>query len=251
VADVLPVNFDERFSACFAEHIWPLLCPGSSRKAFSATEPLRLLAHNLDFWLPYLDLAAQELVRSWGRTRVEDERQQKKIEKVRGMPKPPEYPEYTVERPLHGGYIWSGEEEAWEVTRRVVELADESGKLRGIIDAVRSHRVEDDFSSKWSPAKEDFERKLYRKRSKTRVTFVELDDTIPVYGPDSEVELDRKLFWEDLIALLDPKERHVVVLLRSGHTQSEIAAALGYQNHSPISKALKRILRKAQRLLGS
>lgn len=251
VAKVLPTDFDDRFSACFAQYIWPLLSPGSSLGAFSSVEPLRLLAHNLDFWLPFVDLAAQERVRSWGRTTVKDDRIRRKIEEVRSHPRPPDYPDFTVERPLYGGYVWSGEEEAWDVTRRVVELADCRGKLRGIVDAVRSHRVEDDFSSKWSHAKEDFERKLYRKRSKVRVSFVELDERIPVYGPDSEVEFDRRIFWEDFLALLDAKERHVIVLLRSGHTQSEIASALGYESHSPVSKALSRICRKAERLLDS
>ncbi len=249
VYKVLPPSFDERFSACFAEHVWPLLCSGSSLKSFSMNEPIRLLAHNLNFWLPFVDLAAQERVRGWGRTRVEDSRQQKKLARARSMSKPAGYPQHTVERPLFGGYVWSGATEAWEVTRRMVELADEHGKLRGIIDAVRSHRVQDDFSSKWSLAKEDFERKLFRKRARTRVSFVELDDTIPVYGPDSEVEWDRRIFWEDFLAFLDPKERHIVVLLRSGHTQSDIASLLGYANHSPVSKALKRICRKAERLL--
>ncbi len=245
--NVLPADFDQRLSACFAEYIWPLLCPGSPPSAFAPTEPIRLLAHNVDFWLPYVDCVAQERVRSMGRTLIKDDKQQETLEKARAIPTSSEYPEYTVERPLFGGYVWSGEEDAWDATQRLVEIADQKGKLRGILDAVRSHRVADDFSSKWSLAKEDFERKLYRKRSKTRVSFVELDDTIPVHGPDSEV--DREIFWEDFLALLDRKERHVIVCLRSGHTQSEIAASLGYETHSPVSKALARIRQKAKRLL--
>jgi len=130
----------------------------------------------------------------------------------------------------------------------MVNTADSSGKLRAIIDAVQSNRVEDDFSDKWSFAKEDFERKLYRKRSKVKVSFVELDNTLPVHGPESEVH--EKLLWEDFLALLKPKERHIVVCLRSGITNlKEISEKLGYANHTPVSKALKKIREKAAKYL--
>jgi hypothetical protein len=142
-----------------------------------------------------------------------------------------------------------GEEEAWQATCEMVEAADEGGKLRAIIEAVRSHRVQDDFSDRWSWAKEDFERKLYSKRSKSKVTFVELEDTIPMHGADKE--LDENLLWDDVLALVEPKDRRVVVCLRSGMTRvSEIATLLGYANHSAVSKKLARIRERARPLLG-
>jgi len=130
------------------------------------------------------------------------------------------------------------------LTQEIIETADKNGNLRAIIDAVRSYRVEEDFSARWSYAREDFEQKLYHKRSKIKVSFVELDDTIPVLGPESKVH--ENLIWEDFLALLDPKERRIVVLLRNGESKlSEIAKLFGYTNHSPISKALSRIRQKA------
>jgi hypothetical protein len=155
----------------------------------------------------------------------------------------------SVEAPLMGGTIWLGEEEALEVTQLLIDEADRKGKLRAIFDALQSDAIEDDFSSRWSAAKEDFERKLYRKRSKIRVTFVELDETIPVHGIDTEVH--DNIFWENFIALLDQKERRILVLLRNGLTQSEIAKNLGYATHSPVSKALARIRTRAKRILDS
>lgn len=93
-------------------------------------------------------------------------------------------------------------------------------------------------------AREDFERKLHSKRSKVQVRFVELTDTIPVQGPETEV-IDG-LMYGDFLALLDPRERQVVVLLRSGITKlDEIASLMGYKNHSPVSKRLARIREKA------
>lgn len=119
----------------------------------------------------------------------------------------------------------------------MVEAADAGGRLRAIVDAVRSNRVEDDFSDRWSYAREDFGRKLYHKRNKVRVRFVELTDTIPVQGPETEVE--GNLVVGDFLALLDQRERQIVVLLCSGYTKvGEVASILGYKNHSPVSKYL-------------
>jgi hypothetical protein len=206
---------------------------------------VRLLAHSLDFWLPHVDEAARELALSVDRC-AHDEKTRAKLNDIESDPTD----EFTIERPRYGATLWSGEDEAWEVTKRVVELADRRGQLRGLLDAVRSHRVQDDFSPLWSYAKEDFERKLYSKRSKVKVSFVELDDTIPIHGPDSEVH--DNLIWQDLMTLVDEKDRRVVVCLRNGITKrSEISTMLGYANHSPISKALARIQRKAKLLFGS
>jgi hypothetical protein len=78
------------------------------------------------------------------------------------------------------------------------------------------------------------------------VTFVELDETEPVHAPTSELHED--LLWEDFMVLLTPKERRIVVCLKNGVTHAtEISKALGYANHSAVSKTLKRIRQKALR----
>ena len=147
--------------------------------------------------------------------------------------------------PRAGGDLWRGEAEAAEVLQWTVDEADADGRLRGILEAVRSNRVEDDFSEHWSYAREDFERKLYRKRSKVKVRFVELTDTIPVQGPGTD--LDANLVFADFLALLDRQEQQVVILLQSGVTKvGEVASILGYKNHSPVSKRLTRIRMKAE-----
>ena len=59
-----------------------------------------------------------------------------------------------------------------------------------------------------------------------RVRFVELTDTIPVQSPETEVE--GSLVVGDFLALLDERERQIVVLLRSGYTKlGEVASVLG------------------------
>ena len=112
-------------------------------------------------------------------------------------------------RPLKGGHLWIGEDEALEAAHELVDAADEHGALRGIIDAVKSNRIQDDFSSVWSFEREDFERKMHRKRSKVKVVFVEMPDTVPVYSEDTEVH--ERLLWGDFMTLLDAKERRIAV----------------------------------------
>lgn len=150
--------------------------------------------------------------------------------------------------PRAGGPIWMGKSEAAEKVAETVEAADGPGSLRAILEAVRSHRVADDFSAQWSHAREDFERKLYRKRNKVQVRFIELTDTVPVQGPESEI-LGR-LVTNDFLALLDSQQREIVILLASGYRQHEIAEQLGYANHSPIAKKLARIRREAEQFFG-
>jgi hypothetical protein len=182
-------------------------------------------------------------MRSFGRREIAagDRRVASRLKKKLG-------PQFDVEAPLYHSDAWRGKTEAWQATSEMVNVADSTGRLRAIIDAVRSHRIEDDFSDKWSYAKEDFERKLYSKRSKCRVSFVELTDTIPVHGPDKEV--DDNLIWDDLLAIVEPKDRRVVICLRSGTTRvKEISETLGYANHSAVSKKLARIRAVARKLL--
>ncbi len=237
-------DFDDRVAKALASHLWPYLNSGTRIHAFSKDDPIVLLAHNLNFWLPCIYKVAENRLRNFHRVKFESEEQKHELQKLRAkLPS-----EIQADMPLCGGPIWCGEEDAHEATKELVQIADENGQLRAIIDAIKSNRVKDDFSSIWSYAKEDFERKLYHKRAKVRVSFVQLDDVKPVHAPTSE--LHESLLWEDFIALLDKKERSIVVCLKNGATRaSEISKKLGYANHSPVSKALKHIREKAKKYL--
>ena len=242
---IFQADFVDRLSRAFAEHIWRYLDAGSGLRAFGPNDPLVLLSHNLDFWLPHAITVIEERMRGFSRV------DPKTPEQVRILTEAREHadPDGSIDMPKKGGVLWMGEEEAACATEEVANVADRGGQLRGIIDAVRSNRVVDDFSAHWSFAREDFERKLYSKRSKVRISFVELRETLPVHSPRSEYT--DNLLWQDFSAILDSRERHVVVCLRNGTTKlGDIASALGYANHSPISKALTRIRKKAAGFLG-
>lgn len=138
--------------------------------------------------------------------------------------------------PRVGSDLWRGEAEAAETVQWTVDAADTDGRLRGIIEAVRTNRVEDDFSDRWSHAREDFERKIRQTRLKVKIRFVELPDTITVQGPETEVI--GNMVTADFLTLLDTTGKQTVVLLNSGHTKlGDVADLLGYRNHSPVASA--------------
>lgn len=238
----LPADFEHRLSRAWASTIWRHLMPGSPICGFTADDPIRILAHNLDFWIPPVTEVMQDEMRSW--PTVDNG--------IEPAPVPLNNGEFlegaTTANPGVGSDIWAGEDQAAEFVNATVEAADTDARLRGILDAVRSHRIQDDFTDRWTYAKEDFERKLHRKRSKVKVTFVELsDDTVPiVQGPETEI-VNRTVF-SDFMTLLNPRDREIVVLLRNGATNlTEIADIMGYRNHSAVSKRLKRIRDMAAR----
>lgn len=237
--DYLPVDFERRLSRAWAAAVWRHLLPGSSLRGFSKDDPIRILAHNLDYWLPAVTEVIQVILRSF--PTVDNGQTTRPVELEDGSV----LPGTEIGNPRMGGDLWTGESGAAEVLADVVEQADTTGQLRGILDAVRSNRVVDDFSDFWSFEKEDLERRLYRKRAKVKVTFVELTDAIPVQGPETQV-VD-SMVYGDFLALLNPRDREVVVLLSSGVTKlTEIAQMLGYANHSAISKRLARIRQQAE-----
>lgn len=236
----LPDDFHQRLSRAWEYAVWPRLMPGSPPSAFTRDDPIRMLAHNLEFWLPAVTDVIQDTLREFplgGSETIEPG----PVTLIDGSV----LPGATLGQPRKGGDIWTGEDDAAEALDWTVEQADHTSQLRGILDAVRSHRVADDFSARWSWAREDFERKLYRKRAKVQVRFVELTDTIPVQGPEAEVV--GNVVTSDFLALLDPVDRQVVILLRSGLTKlTDVADELGYANHSAVSKRLARIRQQAQ-----
>lgn len=238
----LPSDFAKRLARAWSGQVWRHLVPGSRMRSFSASDPIKLLAHNLDFWLPPVTEVMQRILRELPEVDNGIANEVPRLEDgslLSGA---------VMANPRMGSELWCGEVQAADVLGWVVDEADADGRLRGILDAVRSNRVEDDFSDHWSFAREDFERKLHRKRSKVKVRFVELSDTIPVQGPETEVVGSSVV--ADFLALLNERDRQIVVLLNSGTTKlTDVADVLGYSNHSAVSKRLARIRNDASRLL--
>lgn len=242
--DLFPQDVAQRVAAAFASLVWPFMVSGSPQSAFRRDDSLVMLSHNLDFWLPHVFSVVQDRLRGLDLVEFENKKEPQKLRRLRR-----DAPEGVwVDRCRQGGSVWLGRDDARQALVKVVEKADHDGQLSGIIDGIRSNRVEEDFSSRWSFAREDFERKLYDKRAKVKVRFVELERAECVVGPHSDIT--DNLLWQDFVALLDRKERQIVVCLTRGTTKlTEIATELGYANHSPVSKALVRIREKVRKLL--
>lgn len=235
----LAPDFGERLAKAWAWTVWPHLNSGSRLSAFTKDDPIRLLAHNLDFWVPPVTDVIQDTLRMF--PQVDKGKSVGPVTLVDGSV----LDGAMTGNPRKGGPIWMGEIDAAEFVSDTVEAADSTGRLRDIIDAVHSHRVAEDFSAQWSNAREDFERKLYRKRNKVKVRFIELTDTTPVQS--SQSDLHGTLVTNDFLAMLDRQQREIVVLLASGYRQHEIAERLGFANHSPIAKRLNKIRMQAER----
>lgn len=110
--NLLPSNFDNKLSQAFAYHIWPLLISGSKIYAFSKNDPIKILAHNLDYWIPYAYKYIENQLSNFGRVPFDDKKQVKQLERLRR-----ETPDdIEVNRPFRGGIVWYGEEEAWNAT---------------------------------------------------------------------------------------------------------------------------------------
>lgn len=244
IDDFLPVDFEGRLSRAWAYRVWRHLESGSKMRAFTRDDPIKLLAHNLDFWVPAVTATIQDRLREF--PEVDKGKDPSELGVPVTLVDGSILPGALTGHPRMGGTVWMGEEEASWIVEDTVENADATGRLRDIMDAVRSHRIEDDFSAHWSYAREDFERKLHGKRRKVKVTFVEVPDTTPVQGPESEVV--GNLVTNDFLAMLDARNKQIVVLLNSGVTSNtEIADILGYANHSAVSKRLAQIRAQAER----
>ena len=63
IGKFLPHDFEDRLARAWAWTVWPHLNSGSSLGAFSDSEPIKMLAHTLDFWLPAVTEVIQETLR--------------------------------------------------------------------------------------------------------------------------------------------------------------------------------------------
>jgi hypothetical protein len=127
VGRYIPADFETRLERAWAQAVWRHLVSGSPLRAFSRSDPIRLLAHNLDFWLPPVTAVIQEILQDLP---VVD----------KGVTEgPPPLTDGTVlegavmANPRMGTDLWRGEAMAAEVLRWTVEEADANGQLRGIL----------------------------------------------------------------------------------------------------------------------
>lgn len=252
----LPADYGARARAAFSKYIWKRLCPLArlSEGAFSARSPLRLLAGDTPFWAHRLyRLALARRDDFFEPTTHEDESWTPLAElRHKILAALPEHERhlFDVQRPLMGGDVWD-EFDAAEREEVVQSAIDGDGVLESIepvIQLLHQHRTHDDFSSANSWIKEDFERSFYSKRAKLKVDLMETVDDAPAYALEPSEQYESVLF-RDVIAVLDQKERRLIIALRLGKNASTIAREAGLRGHASVSRRIAALKAKVERLL--
>lgn len=241
-------------SEAFIEYLWPRLVRRRGlRLEFSATSPIRLLAADIPFWMNRLYRLALDRWESLGPTKHEDE-EWKSLdvlwEELRKQVPEEELKKVTLSRPYLGGTLWLPEDQK-ECDAVVDDLVDGGGcleSLEPVLEVLNSHRAHEDFSSRYSWVKEDFERSFYSKRSKIRVSLLETVDDLPAWTAPQPDGFENVLF-RDILSFLGAKEQHLVIALRHGKTVSQIAQDRGLSGHGAVSRQVKRLKAKVKSLL--
>ncbi|MCX4469375.1 hypothetical protein OOK41_03440 [Micromonospora sp. NBC_01655] len=65
IGKYLSDDFERRLSQAWASTVWRHLDSGSGLAAFRRDEPIRLLAHNLDYWIPPVTAVIQDTLRDF------------------------------------------------------------------------------------------------------------------------------------------------------------------------------------------
>lgn len=250
----MPGDAYARFERALSMHLWPRLLRGVTHHAFSDNDPIQILSHAPAFWMPHaLHVCFERAACYENNDRDWTDEQRREVSEVNAHPTNLEVGvAYQASR--FGGPLWEGEADASEAADEMIEHADRSGRLRALIDTVLSNRTDDDFSACWSREKEDFERAMFHKRAKVKVSFVELPEQEAIHSaftqlaPSAEREAVEQLMFNDFLTLLDEKSRSIVICMRRGITTAvDISRELGYANHTPVTKRLHKIRRAAQR----
>lgn len=250
----LDAQFGARARSAFAEHIWSCLAPkarlGSS--AFSPNAPLRLLAGDTRYWAHRLyRLALDRRDRYFEPTTHEDDGW-KPLEaltaEVMASLVEEDRAKFVVTRPLMGGDIWDVDDpdEREDVLQSAIDGDGVMESLAPIVELLHSHHTHEDFSPRHSWIKEDFERSFYSKRAKLKVDIVETIDDVPAYDVDCPYE---QILFRDILAMLDQKERRLVLALRMGKNASTIARESGLHGHASVSRRIAALKAKLKHVL--
>jgi hypothetical protein len=252
----LPASYVATVEEVFAKLMWLKIAPRRrfNPDFFSPTSPLRLLAGDTRFWMNRIYRVALDrresgfeptthIDRGWDSMQELQRKFDKNVPEDRRS-------EFELRRPLQGGTIWDETDAAERdaVLDDALTGARVIDSLEPVIDLLQSQRAHEDFSSRTSWIKEDFERSFYSKRAKFKVELVETVDDAPVWSTD-ECEGYGQVLFRDLLAALNVKERKLLLALRLGSTVSDIVATEGLSGHASISRRISALKAKVQTLL--
>lgn len=252
----LDPGYGSRARAAFSQHIWSLLSPRArlGANAFATNSPLRLLAGDTRYWAHRLYRLALDRRDTYFEPTEHEDKSWKPVDSLRQqiLAQIPEEDHhlFKVERPLIGGDIWDVFDSAdrEDILRAAMDGDGVMESLDPVVELLHSHHTHEDFSDRSSWIKEDFERSFYSKRARLKVDLIETIDDAPAYDLEPSEPYEQVLF-RDVIAMLDQKERRLVLALRMGKNASTIAREVGLRGHASVSRRISALKAKLAHLL--
>ena len=252
----LPADYGSPARAAFAHYIWTRLSPRArlGEGAFSARSPLRLLAGDTPYWAHRLYRLALARRDEFFEPTTHEDKGWKPLDELRDqflaeLPAEERHL-FLVQRPLMGGDVWNefDADEREDVIQSAIDGDGVLDSLDPVVELLHRHRTHDDFSSANSWIKEDFERSFYSKRAKLKVDLIETTDDAPAYALEPNEPYEQVLF-RDVIAVLNQKERRLIIALRLGKNASTIAREAGLRGHASVSRRIATLKAKIAHLL--
>jgi hypothetical protein len=148
------------------------------------------------FWMHRLYRVAIDVYESFPPTEYEEDHWESLEEIARYMNETipeDERASYRLTRPRMGGDLWNPEDpddRAW-ITGLLIDGDTTVESLEPVVEVLLGSATHEDFSTRYSWIKEDFERAFYSKRSKIKVRLHEFTDECPVYECNGPHFLDR------------------------------------------------------------
>lgn len=252
----LPIGYGQRAREAFGHYIWTRLCPLARLKegAFSARSPLRLLAGDTRYWAHRLYRLAMERRDQWFESTTHEDATWEPLEDLREklLSQLPEEERhlFEVRRPLMGSDVWDefDADEREDAIQCAIAGDGVLPSLEPVVELLHSHRAHEDFSATTSWIKEDFERSFYSKRAKLKVDLIETVDDAPAYQLEPNEPYEQVLF-RDVVAVLNQKERRLVLALRLGKNASTIARDAGLRGHASVSRNIAALKAKIEKLV--
>ena len=149
------------------------------------------------------------------------------------------------------GYV--PEDEIDAVLRFIVPQAMERHHIGEVIQVAQECRCFEDFDFRKSNQKTDFIRQWYHTRTRHpqislegfRETYAENHDgqewDLPDSSQDVQEAVESQILVEQFKETLSEKDMAILEMRMQGYTMEEIAAKLGYKNHSGVLKRIRKI----------
>lgn len=215
--------FIELMMDAYAYMVWPFMGFGPEMEIYSGYEPAWIFAHSPGIWI-------QEL---------ENEHVIPSVEMLFGS---------------NRQYVgWMPDDLVNAALHVIVRSAMRKYKIRETEEIARQFRCFEDFDRRNSTEKIDLYRKWYHTRTRhpevsldaLQNSYAEQYDGLILDIPDETIDVERdihaKVDTEHFLNTLTEKDRQILLLRMGGRTLEEIAAQLGYSNHSGVLKRIRKI----------